>query len=80
MVEDRATALRRAVRSAPTHVSDEPSATPTDAPMEPPRQASETMRPQSRAEEIRDSVRRSLDDADATTEAEVLPPLRIDRG
>jgi hypothetical protein len=75
-------ALRRAVRAAPTHVSDEAASTPTDAPMEEPMQEREPapMPGRSRADDIRDSVRRSLDDADATTEAEVLPPLRIDRG
>jgi hypothetical protein len=82
MVEDRAMALRRAVRAAPTHVSDEAASTPTDAPMEEPMQEREPapMPGRSRADDIRDSVRRSLDDADATTETEVLPPLRIDRG
>jgi hypothetical protein len=82
IVEERAMALRRAVRAAPTHVSDEAASTPTDAPMEEPMQEREPapMPGRSRADDIRDSVRRSLDDADATTEAEVLPPLRIDRG
>ena len=63
MVEDRDSALRRAVRSAPRHVSDEPAATPTDAPMETPESEA---RPEpggapSRADEIRASVRRSLE-------------------
>lgn len=36
IVEDRASALRRAVRAAPRHVDDAPTPAPTDAPMEQP--------------------------------------------
>jgi hypothetical protein len=78
MVEDRATALRRAVRSAPTHVSDAPAATPTDAPMEAPTQEPKPIPGRTRADEIRHSVRRSLEDGrgDATGPSE--EPLRVD--
>jgi hypothetical protein len=79
IVEERALALRRAVRAAPTHVTDEPSATPTDAPMEPPRQQPEPMPARSRADEIRESVRRSLDDESASADAVSPPPVRADR-
>jgi hypothetical protein len=67
MVEDRELVLRRAVRTAPRHVADEPASTPTDAPMEPaPQPASEPAR--SRADEIRDHVRATLEEApDPTT-------------
>jgi hypothetical protein len=37
------------------------------------------MRPRSRADEIRDSVRRSLHDADAAPEAEGHPAVHINR-
>ena len=76
IVEERELAMRRAVRSAPRHVSDEPSTTPTDAPLEIPTQpfaagaaaapapAIEPMPARTRADEIRDAVRRSLADAE----------------
>jgi hypothetical protein len=70
IVEDRDLALRRAVRTAPGHVSDETATTPTDAPMETPKAAersSEPMPARSRAEQIRDTVRRSLTDEDASS-------------
>ena len=80
IVEDRELAMRRAVRSAPRHVSDEPATTPTDAPMaqpapEPP---DGPMPARSRADEIRDAVRRSLSDepvpvADPRPESERVP-------
>jgi hypothetical protein len=79
IVEERALALRRAVRAAPTHVTDEPSATRTDAPMQPPRQQPEPMPARSRADEIRESVRRSLDDESASADAVSPPPVRADR-
>ncbi|MGH2444512.1 MAG: HAD family hydrolase [Candidatus Limnocylindria bacterium] len=72
MVEDRELTLRRAVRSAPRHVSDEPSPAPMDAPMEGPEQEpeQEPMPARSRADEIRDSVRRGLADHQSASEAE----------
>ncbi len=76
MVEDRELAVRRAVRSAPRHVTDVPATTPTDAPMETPEP--EPMPARSRAEEVRDSVRRSLADeaADADESASELRTFR----
>ena len=82
MVEDRELAMRRAVRSAPRHVSDEPATTTTDAPMAKPQPApGASVRPmpaRSRADEIRDAVRRSLSDepvpvADPRPESERVP-------
>ena len=75
MVEDRDLALRRAVRSAPRHVSDEPASTPTNAPMQTPNPSTGPMPARSRADEIRDVVRRSLSEveADATREPEGVP-------
>jgi hypothetical protein len=79
IVEERALALRRAVRAAPTHVSDAPAAAPTDAPMEEPTQVPAPMPARSRAEEIRDSVRRSLDDGDTPADVDAGSPLGVDR-
>ena len=76
IVEDRELAMRRAVRSAPRHVSDAPATTPTDEPMaelaQPPAPAASPapgssdgpMPARSRADEIRDAVRRSMGDAE----------------
>lgn len=76
MVEDRELAVRRAVRTAPRHVTDEPATTPTDAPMETPEPEPEhePMPARSRADEIRDTVRRSL--TDDPVEAADEPTLR----
>jgi hypothetical protein len=66
IVEERAIALRRAVRAAPRHIGEvhAPAATPTDAPMDELRpEPSDADRPtpaRPRADEIRDAVRRSL--------------------
>jgi hypothetical protein len=60
IVEDRELAVRRAVRSAPRHVVDEPT-----VPMEPPASPVtpvDAAPARSRADEIRDAVRRSLTD------------------
>lgn len=65
IVEERALALRRAVRAAPTHVTDEPSAAPTDAPMEPPTQEPEPMPARTRADELRDQLRHRLGETDS---------------
>lgn len=82
IVEDRELAVRRAVRGAPRHVSDEPATTPTDAPLEQPTAgptqtaatpSEEPMR--SRADEIRDRVRASLTADDLPT-VDVQPPVR----
>ena len=76
IVEDRELAMRRAVRSAPRHVSDAPATTPTDEPMaelaQPPAPAASPapgssdgpMPARSRADEIRDAVRRSMGEAE----------------
>ena len=75
IVEDRELVLRRAVRTAPRHVSDEPATTPTDTPMETPEQepapepAPEPVVGRSRADEIREQVRASLQEADASPDA-----------
>jgi len=65
IVEEREVVLRRAVRTAPGHVSDEPAPTPTDAPMqrpdEGPKPADGPLPERSRADEIRDRVRSALD-------------------
>ena len=70
IVEDRELVVRRAVRSAPRHVSDQPTTTPTDAPMEEPAagpsqsrepQRAEATRPTSPADRIREQVRASLE-------------------
>ncbi len=80
MVEDRELAVRRAVRSAPRHVTDEPATTSTDAPMETPEPepAPEPMPARSRADEVRDSVRRTLadDGVDADAAASELRTAR----
>ncbi|MGH2427444.1 MAG: HAD family hydrolase [Candidatus Limnocylindria bacterium] len=80
IVEDRELVLRRAVRQAPRHVTDQPATTPTDAPMEEPEAEpapeSEPMPARSHADEVRDSVRRSLsagDAPEAATGAEAAP-------
>ena len=79
IVEERDFAVRRAVRSAPRHVSDEPITTPTDEPMEQPSagptqaDSAEADRPaaaRSRADEIRASVRARLEVGDDTQAAE----------
>jgi hypothetical protein len=70
MVEDRDLALRRAVRSAPRHVSDQPASTPTDAPMQTPDPSTGPMPARSHADEIRDVVRRSLSEVDVDPSAE----------
>ncbi len=79
IVEDRALALRRAVRAAPTHVSDEPSTTPTDAPMEPRAQGPrhEPMPARTRADAIRDSIRDSLADVSAEHDDEAPSPPNV---
>jgi hypothetical protein len=68
IVEERAIALRRAVRAAPRHVGDvaSPAPSPTDAPMDEPEPAvsDAPMPARSRAEEIRDAIRNVLDDGD----------------
>ena len=69
IVEDRELTLRRAVRAAPRHVTDEPATTPTDEPMETPEPADEPMA-RSRTDELRDQIRRRLGettDGDAGT-------------
>ena len=78
IVEERELAVRRAVRAAPRHVSDQPATTPTDAPMEQPAggptQAGAAEGPRrSRADEIRDSVRATLREVDSASEAEQVP-------
>ena len=64
IVEERETALRRAVRRAPRHVDDAPAPTPTDEPMEQPevgpRQDREAAA-RSASDELRDRIRRRLD-------------------
>lgn len=64
IVEDRATALRRAVRAAPRHVDDAPPSAPTDAPMEQPaegpRQADAPTMPASERESSADGLRPPL--------------------
>ena len=68
IVEDRELTIRRAVRSAPRHVDDQPTTTPTDEPMEQPdqgpRQRDAAPRPpaRTRADEIREQVRSALDE------------------
>jgi hypothetical protein len=69
IVEDRELVLRRAVRTAPRHVSDEPAATPTDAPMDLPEPEPSPSPVRSRAEAIRDQVRASLEAADTSPDA-----------
>jgi hypothetical protein len=71
IVEDRELALRRAVRRAPTHVTDEPvRADPAPAPAAP----EEEPIARTRADEIRAAVRASLEDDDrAPSPAEDLP-------
>ena len=71
IVEDRELAVRRAVRSAPRHVSDEP-AVPMEPPA-PPVSPVEAGPARSRADEIRDAVRRSLDSAAPGVEAAMEP-------
>lgn len=66
IVEERELSLRRAVRAAPRHIADQPASTPTDAPMQTPEP--EPM-PRSRAAEIRDRVRASLE-TDAARDAD----------
>jgi hypothetical protein len=70
IVEDRELVLRRAVRTAPRHVADEPASMPTNAPMAPAPQpesepAAEPAVPRSRADEIREQVRASLEEDEA---------------
>jgi len=80
IVEERELVLRRAVRTAPRHLSDEPAAAPTDAPMEgPERQPSAPSAPlaRSRADEIREQVRRALDDPSQPEPASTPEPRRI---
>lgn len=80
IVEEREDAVRRAVRAAPRHIPDQPAAepvtTPTDQPLEQPTAGpTQTDAPAdaagraaeptpSRADQIRERVRLSLDDAD----------------
>ena len=77
ILEERELAMRRAVRSAPRHVSDEPASTPTDAPMARPAPSPEpatgSMPARSRADEIRDAVRRSLADEPAVPAPDTVP-------
>ena len=63
IVEDRELAVRRAVRSAPRHVSDEPASPPTDQPMKSSEPVAEPVG-RSRADELREEIRRRLGDAD----------------
>ena len=76
IVEERETALRRAVRRAPRHVDDAPAPTPTDEPMEQPevgpRQDREAAA-RSASDELRDRIRRRLD---ADGEDEPAPAQR----
>jgi hypothetical protein len=74
IVEDRELVLRRAVRTAPRHVSDEPATAPPDA-MEPPDAEPAPHAARSRAEEIREQVRASLEVADATSDVPDGSPL-----
>ena len=77
IVEDRELVLRRAVRTAPRHVADEPaSTTPTDAPMQTTESDPVSPPARSRAEEIRDQVRATLEEADAPPDASDGVPLR----
>ena len=66
IVEERELSLRRAVRAAPRHIADQPASTPTDAPMQ--MDEPEPI-PRSRAAELRDRVRASLE-TDALREAD----------
>jgi hypothetical protein len=75
IVEDRELVLRRAVRTAPRHVADEPASTPTDAPMQTTEPGPVPPPARSRAEEIRDQVRASLEEADASPDAPDGAPL-----
>jgi hypothetical protein len=67
IVEERELALRRAVRLAPRHVDDGPVPGPIELPID-----HQSAEPRSRADEIRDRVRATLDDgaAPATDPAE----------
>ncbi len=76
IVEERELVLRRAVRTAPRHVADTPGTTPTDAPMELTSQPAAAPAPsRSRADEIRDQVRASLEEADAPPDASDEAPI-----
>ena len=78
IVEDRELAVRRAVRSAPRHVSDQPAATPTDAPMEEPGPTDEPAPARSRADEVREQVRASISgepESTPHTDAETRRPV-----
>ncbi len=84
IVEERAIALRRAVRAAPRHVGDvaPPASTSTDAPMEEAAGAPHSERritdppgpPSLRVEEIREAIRHALDDADLPEPGPVARP------
>jgi hypothetical protein len=71
IIEERELALRRAVRLAPRHVDDAASSASVEVPMERP-----PMEPRSRADEIRDRVRATLDDASDPTDGQ---PVREDQ-
>ncbi len=82
IVEERELVLRRAVRTAPRHISDEPATTPTDAPMERPgasspaaAQSAPPAPERSRADVIRARVRATLEDG-STDPAEAPAQLR----
>ena len=75
IVEDRELVLRRAVRTAPRHVADEPITTSIDAPLEPAAEPPPAA-PRSRAEAIRDQVRASLEEADASPDTPDGTPIR----
>lgn len=81
IVEDRELVVRRAVRSAPRHVADQPATTPTDGPMEEPAagpaQSRESQRaqatpPTAPSDRIREQVRASLE-ADGNGRSEEAP-------
>jgi hypothetical protein len=66
IVEERQSELRRAVRSAPVHVSDQPAPTPTDAPLDEPAQPSADETPsRSAADDVRERVRAALEADDS---------------
>lgn len=77
IVEEREIVLRRAVRTAPRHLA-EPATTPTDAPMEEPDPApTPPLTPsRSRADEIRNQVRASMEPATPVQEPDTDPVRR----
>jgi hypothetical protein len=67
IVEDRELALRRAVRTAPTHVADELPVSQADAPVEAPGPV------RSAADDLRDRIRASLDASEDAPERPAVP-------